>query len=933
MAPGESIGELLRGREDAIAQAWTSMLSTEGFVPWSSRELRQRLQGMTDQAIDVLVSQPFNTSTARSLGSGLSRLGYTSPQVLGRTIALLGEQLAADLPRDVSASLSPRIAQLLGELAIGFSEEARSNILGEQEAIHQALVVQRQKVEQALRESEAGFRAIFEESPFGIAVTGMDGRCVAANAALSSITGYTIDEMLGRAVLAELMHPDDALSGWEKFRGMAAGHYDHYTIEQRFIHKQGEERWLRLAMSLVRDAEGRPRNVIGMGEDITERKLVEEQRKQFEAALEDARDLALQASMAKSDFLATMSHEIRTPMNGVIGMTGLLMDTELTPRQREYAEAVRRSGEALLAIINDILDFSKIEAGKLELEFAEVDLREAVEDVVGLLAEQAQAKGLELAALVQADVPTDLQGDPGRVRQVLMNLVGNAVKFTQHGEVTVQARLVERTADSALVRIDVTDTGIGITPEVAARLFQPFSQADVSMTREFGGTGLGLAICKRLVEQMGGKIGLDSALGRGSTFWFTVRLQRPAGSDGVEDSRPPATTAQGPSPRVLVVDDNDTNRTILQEQLAPTGLLVTSVGDGRAALDVLRYAARRGERYAVAILDRHMPGMDGLTLARTISAEPALADTPMVLLTSLGEDDRRDAQAAGFQHVLTKPVRQSQLLAMLSTLLGLQLGGVVHVPTTPEPVELYATELPSSAAGPRILVAEDTTINQLVARRMLERLGCHVDVVSNGVEALDALASLPYALVLMDVQMPEMDGFEATAQIRQREALTGQHTPIVAMTANAMKGDRERALAAGMDDYLTKPIRLGELEVVVHRWAPIETTPSNVIADDVEDWLAEPYLKEEAEVRAELRAALEADDARQVAFFAHKLKGSAGTVGATALVDLCARLEEQAGEGRVDGLDSMAGLVERLEAAADAVRVALEAVARGASPA
>ncbi|HEY2592855.1 MAG TPA: response regulator, partial [Chloroflexota bacterium] len=790
------------------------MLSTEGFVPWSSRELRQRLQAMTDQAIQVLLDEPFETAAARTLGRGLSSLGYTSPQVLGRTITLLGEQFAADLPPDDLTRLSPRIARLLGELAIGFSEEARNNILGEQEAIHQALVVQRQKVEQALRESEAGFRAIFEESPFGIAVTAMDGRCVAANAALASITGYSIDEMLGRAVLAEFLHPDDALGGWEKFRGMAAGHYDHYTIEQRFIHKSGEQRWLRLAMSLVRDADGRPRNAIGMGEDITERVLAEEQRKQFEVALEDARDMALQASMAKSDFLATMSHEIRTPMNAVIGMTGLLLDTDLTPRQREYAEAVRRSGEALLAIINDILDFSKIEAGKLELELTEVDLREAVEDVVGLLAEQAQAKGLELAALVQADVPAGWQGDAGRVRQVLVNLVGNAVKFTQQGNVTVQARLAERNADSALVRIDVTDTGIGVSPQVAKRLFQPFSQADVSMTREFGGTGLGLAICKRLAEQMGGEIGLDSELGRGSTFWFTVRLQRPAPNASVEvdETRPPTMLVQATSTRVLVVDDNETNRTILREQLVPAGLLVTSVGEGPSALDALREAARDGEPFAVAILDRHMPGMDGLTLASTIRADPALADTRMVLLTSVGEVDRRDVQAAGLQHVLNKPVRQLQLLAMLSTLLGLPLGGTTRALTQPEPAEARPSESPVSASGPRILVAEDTTVNQLVARRMLERLGCHVDVVSSGVEALDALSAIPYALVLMDVQMPEMDGFEATAQIRQREALTGQHTPIVAMTANAMKGDRERALAAGMDDYLSKPIRMAELD-------------------------------------------------------------------------------------------------------------------------
>ncbi|MBV9580592.1 MAG: response regulator [Chloroflexi bacterium] len=923
MIDPDAIGAVLRGRDADIAQAWRNTLATEGYVPWSSRELRQRLLVMVNQAIDLLLGEAFDASAARSIGVEFARLGYASSQVLGRTIAFLGEELVAGLPPDAAASLRPRLSSLLGGLASGYSEEARANILGEQEAIHQALVAQRQKVEQALRESEAGFRAIFEESPFGIAVATMDGRCTAANAALASIVGFDREEMLGRVILAELMHPDDALAGWEMFRGMAAGQYDHYTIEQRFIHKNGSVRWVRLAMTLVRDAEGRPKNIIGMGEDISERKLAEDQRKQFEAALEGARDLALEASMAKSEFLATMSHEIRTPMNGVIGMTGLLLDTELTPRQREYAEAVRRSGEALLAIINDILDFSKIEAGKLELELANVDLREAVEDVVGLLAEQAQAKGLELAAVVQANVPSGLQGDPGRIRQVLMNLVGNAVKFTQHGEVAVHARLVEQSADSALVRVEVTDTGIGISPRVATRLFQPFSQADVSMTREFGGTGLGLAICKRLVEQMGGEIGLESELGRGSTFWFTLRLQGPAAVNGSAQPRPPAALVQVPPLDVLVVDDNETNRTILQEQLSPWGLSVTSVGDAPAALEELRAAARRGKPFAVALLDRHMPGMDGLALARAVSADPDLTNTPMVLLTSLGEADRRDVQAAGFQHVLTKPVRQSQLLNMLATILGLQVR--VPAPTPPpDTSERRANVEARPPTGPRILVAEDTTINQLVARRMLERLGCHVDVVSNGQEALDALASIPYALVLMDVQMPEMDGFEATAQIRQREALAGQHTTVVAMTANAMKGDRERALAAGMDDYLSKPIRLGDLELVLNKWVPPEPAADNVISDDVEDWLAEPYLQEEAEVRTELRAALHAADVPRVAFVAHKLKGSAGTVGAEALAALCGQLEERARQGSLEGADV---LVPQLEAAADAVRTALEAVA------
>ena len=832
---GDQPSTLLRDRRDTIAQSWTNALVHSGYVAWSSRELRERLAILTDQAIQVLLSDDFEAGDARAVGTGLAQLGYTLPQVLGRTLELLGQQLVAELPAIDAARLQPRLASLLGELAIGFAEEARLSILGEQEAIHQALVGQRQHAEQALRESEAGFRAIFEESPFGIAVAGMDGRCVAANPALSVITGFSIDELLGRVILAEIMHPEDAIAGWEMFRGMATGRYDHYTIEQRFVHKSGEARWVRLAMALVRDAEGRPKSVIGMGEEITERKQAEEERKQFEAALEDARDVALRASLAKSEFLATMSHEIRTPMNGVIGMTGLLLDTELTPRQREYAEAVRRSGDALLAIINDILDFSKIEAGKIELELTTVDVREAVEDVVGLLAEQAQAKGLEMAAVVRPDVPDGLLGDAGRIRQVLMNLVNNAIKFTQRGEVIVHARLSEQTADSTSIRFEVADTGLGIAPDVVARLFQPFSQADVSMTREFGGTGLGLAICKRLVEQMGGQIGVDTELGQGSTFWFTVRLEGSSGSSATVDARSAKDLVDVAGLRVLVVDDNATNRTILEEQLAPWGLSVTAVGDGPTALERMRQAAEQGQPYAVALLDRHMPSMDGLTLGRAISADASLASTSLVLLTSVGEADRADVSAAGFQHVLTKPVRQSHLLNLLANTLGLRVSGRIVVPKPTERPSTPGVVEPGALTGPRVLVAEDTTINQLVARRMLERLGCQVDVASNGREVLEAIDRSPYALVLMDVQMPEMDGFEATARIRQREEHSGRHTPIVAMTANALRGDRERAIAAGMDDYLAKPIRLGDLEVVLHDWAPASapTGRSSVLTSTV----------------------------------------------------------------------------------------------------
>ena len=642
--------------------------------------------------------------------------------------------------------------------------------------------------------------AIVEGSEDAIVSSSLDGVVLSWNAAAERLYGYTRDEMVGRSIsmLVPPESPGQVLDILERIK--AGGTVEH--LETVHLRKDARRVNVDVSMSPIRDGQG---NVVGassIARDITEAKRLHEE-------LRAARDQAMEASRLKSEFLATMSHEIRTPMNGVIGMTGLLLTTDLSPEQREYAETTRNSALALLNVINDVLDFSKIEAGKMELEWIDFDLRRVVEDVADMLAEAAHAKGVALATLVEAGVPTVVRGDPGRLRQVLINLVGNAVKFTVTGGVVVRAQLAEEDAESTLVRFAVSDTGIGIAPEVQARLFESFTQADASSTRHYGGTGLGLAISKQLAELMGGRIGVESDPGQGSTFWFTARFGR--SSPGAAALPPPADLV---GVRVLAVDDNRVNREVIEQNLLGLGMRPTTAANASEALAQLHQAHAQGHPFDIAVLDFHMPDMDGIQLAELIRKDPATADLPLVLLTASGRrGDAQLARNAGIDAFLTKPIHVASLREALGTVLGLHPADRSTAPL----VTRFSLAEAKTATRSHLLLVEDNVVNQKVATRMLEKLGYRVDVAANGLQAVEALSRSQYDLVLMDCQMPEMDGYEATRRIRTEEG-DHRHTPIIAMTAAATKADENKALAAGMDEFVTKPIAIEALAGIVERW-------------------------------------------------------------------------------------------------------------------
>jgi PAS domain S-box-containing protein len=668
-------------------------------------------------------------------------------------------------------------------------------------------VNERMRAEEALSEERKILRVLIDNVPDFMYVKDLECRFLVANLSVARQMGAkTPEELLGKNDF-DFYPREVATTFYEDEQRVIRSGQAEVNREEAGLDSQGNASQIMTTQVPLRDKNGRVTGLVGIGRDITHLKKVQEE-------MQNAREAAEAASRAKSEFLANMSHEIRTPLNGVMGMTDLALETDLTQEQREYLETVKMSGDSLLTVINDILDFSKIEAGKIDLEALDFDLRDSLESTLKTLAVRADEKGLELLCEVAPEVPEVVRGDSSRLRQIVVNLVGNAIKFTDSGEIAVKVQVEARDGTECVCRFTVADTGVGIPEDKRELIFKPFSQADTSTTRKYGGTGLGLTISTRLVQMMGGKIWVESEVGRGSQFHFTVRLEAADAKEIKLGTIAPPEFLR--SVKVLVVDDNRTNRRILEGMLLRWDMKPTPVDCAAAALTQLSSALEAGEPYPLILTDMHMPEMDGFALIEQIRQRPELSAATIMMLTSAGHrGDAARCQELGVAAYLLKPIRQSELREAVARVLGArEQEGAIPLITR---FSLQETREPGACL--RVLLAEDNLVNQRLAVRLLEKRGHRVVVASTGLEALQALEKESFDLVLMDVQMPEMDGLEATATIREKEKSSGLHQAVVALTAHAMKGDREKCLAAGMDGYLTKPIRPQELDQLLETYA------------------------------------------------------------------------------------------------------------------
>ena len=734
------------------------------------------------------------------------------------------------------------------------------------------------------------------------------------NKASEEALGFSATELVGKTY-AELNFPEYLVQKWNAAITKVFETKEHQRIE----FETQDHHWFDWSLSPEFTKEGEVKTVLTSARDITIRKLNEQE-------LVMAKEQALEASRLKSEFLANMSHEIRTPLNGIVGMTNLLLDTRLNSEQFEFAQVIRNSGDVLLSIINDILDFSKIEAGKLELEIIDFNIRTVIEEAVEIFAQKAHEKGIELLSIVYNEIPQTVKGDPGRLRQILINLIGNAVKFTDKGEIIVRAKYEKEIQPNKMVLFfSVNDTGIGISKQGQKQLFKPFTQADGSTTRKYGGTGLGLSISRKIVEMMHGEIGVTSEYKKGSTFYFTAEFEK----SEVETHPVNSFTKSLSGIRILIVDDNITNRKIIQHQTASFGMRSDSAADGSEAIQLLKKAYAENDPFRIMLLDQVMPEMDGPELALKIKSMPEFADISIVMLTSLGEVNRTVLKSFGVSAYLNKPVKQSQLFDVIASCVGIS----AFIEKDAE--KKASLEKIPEAENLKILIAEDNTTNQKVAYHMLKNLGVkHIDIVANGLEVLSSMKRVQYDIIFMDCQMPEMDGFEATVNIRKIEPVN-KRSIIVAMTANALQGDREKCFTAGMDDYIPKPVNPKLLESIILKYSTEKKTIRNnpphysPLNEEIEiqyldinqlellkklggkddpkliNQFIDTYLEDLPELLNKITTALKEKDRKELKAAAHKLKGASGNIGAVQLQKLCFDLEQKSGSDQLNEVEKI----------------------------